>query len=362
MLNHKHCSLLFLFCLGCVPYTVNPEEKYGCSQGLNIRAVRLDDRWALMRNDGKILTAEFYWNCEGFSENLILCSDIGDGNVYLSPEGRTRLRVDGFAEGFSEGLAAVSNKKGLWGYLNKGGEWVINPQFDKAGEFKEGLAAVALDGIHQYINKMGERVLAPRADNYKVDFMQPFHSGAAIIIGTRDGNYLTKGMIDRSGKWIVAPGKFGFTGDFSRGLVAAWTEDGKVGFMNSKGECIIAPAFSDYSRGDFEEGLIAVYVKKHGRKQAGFIDLKGKWVILPKYEAAGQFCCSLAPVSINGKWGYIDKTGKFIIPPMYEYAQSFQAGIAIVGFRDKLRKLREAYINAKGSIIYLKKIVWFIDM
>lgn len=356
MLNHKHCSLLFLFCLVSVPYSVNAENKYGCSQGMNVRAVPLDDRWALMRNDGKILTNEFYSICHEFIDNLTVCGRNKGGWVYLSPDGRIILKVDKFiAENFSEGLAAVENQEGLWGYINKSGEWVINPQFDDAGEFKEGLAAVALNGIHQYINKKGEQVIAPRAENYKVDFLRPFHSGVAIVIGTRNGDYLTKGIIDRSGNWIVAPGKLGFSGDFSQGLIAAGTEDGKVGFMNSKGEFVIAPAFFDYSRGDFDEGLIAVYIKKHSRKEAGFIDFKGKWIILPKYEEAGQFCGGLAPVETNGKWGYIDKTGKFIIPPIYEYAESFQAGIATVRFRDKLGKLREAFVDAKGSIIYLKK-------
>jgi hypothetical protein len=166
------------------------------------------------------------------------------------------------------------------------------------------------------------------------------------------GNQLIKGVVSRSGKWIVIPGKWGFTGDFSNDLVAVWINE-KVGFMNTKGEIVIAPSFSDYSRNSsFEEGLIAVYIKKQDKEDAGFIDTKGNWIIRPHFEQAGQFCEGLAPVQIEGKWGYIDKTGKFVIPPIYEHAGSFDAGIAIVHFRDKLGKLREAYINEKGSMIY----------
>ncbi len=48
------------------------------------------------------------------------------------------------AEVFAEGLAPV--KMGRWGYVDASGKIVINPQFDKADVFSEGLAAVKLGG------------------------------------------------------------------------------------------------------------------------------------------------------------------------------------------------------------------------
>ena len=48
------------------------------------------------------------------------------------------------AGGFAEGLAPV--RMGRWGYVDASGKMQINPQFDKADVFSEGLAAVKLGG------------------------------------------------------------------------------------------------------------------------------------------------------------------------------------------------------------------------
>ena len=48
------------------------------------------------------------------------------------------------AGGFAAGLAPV--RMGRWGYTDASGKMQINPQFDKADVFSEGLAAVKLGG------------------------------------------------------------------------------------------------------------------------------------------------------------------------------------------------------------------------
>ena len=48
------------------------------------------------------------------------------------------------ADVFAEGLAPV--RMGRWGYVDASGKVVINPQFDKADVFSDGLAAVKLGG------------------------------------------------------------------------------------------------------------------------------------------------------------------------------------------------------------------------
>ena len=61
---------------------------------------------------------------------------------------------------FSEGLAAVEID-GKYGFIDKTGKIVINPQFDWAFNFSEGLAAVEIDGKYGYINKAGTVVIYP---------------------------------------------------------------------------------------------------------------------------------------------------------------------------------------------------------
>jgi hypothetical protein len=52
-----------------------------------------------------------------------------------------------FAIGFADGLAVVQigdDRTGKWGYIDKQGKMIINPQFDFAIGFADGLAAVRI--------------------------------------------------------------------------------------------------------------------------------------------------------------------------------------------------------------------------
>ncbi|MDW8288956.1 MAG: WG repeat-containing protein, partial [Flammeovirgaceae bacterium] len=45
-----------------------------------------------------------------------------------------------------------------WGYINERGEFVIQPQFEYAGDFEKGVASVLKNGYNYFINKKGEKV------------------------------------------------------------------------------------------------------------------------------------------------------------------------------------------------------------
>ncbi len=69
------------------------------------------------------------------------------------------------AKRFSEGLAPVKIGD-KWGYIDKTGKYVVNPQFLRAEVFSEGLAWVEMGGEQGYkfgcIDKTGKFVINPR--------------------------------------------------------------------------------------------------------------------------------------------------------------------------------------------------------
>ena len=59
---------------------------------------------------------------------------------------------------FSEGLAAVTDEKGLSGYINYHGELVIPCKYNEARPFENGIANVELDDVSYYIDNKNEFV------------------------------------------------------------------------------------------------------------------------------------------------------------------------------------------------------------
>ncbi|HED6756268.1 TPA: WG repeat-containing protein, partial [Campylobacter coli] len=53
---------------------------------------------------------------------------------------------------------------GQWSFLDKNGEFAIEPKFDNLGVFSEGLAGVGLNGKYGFIDKNGEFVIKPKFD------------------------------------------------------------------------------------------------------------------------------------------------------------------------------------------------------
>ena len=140
-------------------------------------------------------------------------------------------------DGFSEGLAPVK-KGGKWGYVDTAGKFVIQPRFNYAKSFSEGLAAA----------NIGE------------------------------GKW---GYIDHSGKFVI-PAKFSINelygnGEiFSEGLALVYVNDDLV-FIDKGGKTVLKPNVTDVE--GFIDGLAAVKKKyDNGKEERGYINKLGRFV------------------------------------------------------------------------------------
>ena len=186
-----------------------------------------------------------------------------------------------------------------WGYINKKGRFLINPQFAQADYFREGLALVkSLDGKMGFIDKKG---------NYKISAIYkdatPFSEGLAFVVS--DGGYPI--CIDKKGetKFIVKHAKHVYP--FHDGLSKFYCVEGKAGFIDKKGNIVIQTQFEDVS--NFHEGLAAV--KKNNKW--GFINKEGKIIIIPQFEYVSSFDNGIAAFYNGKQWGFINKNGNYKI-------------------------------------------------
>ena len=67
-------------------------------------------------------------------------------------------------------------KKYGYGYIDKSGKVVIEPQFDEERAFSEGLAQVEKDGKWGFIDKSGKVVIEPQ-----FDWVSDFSEGLAKV-------------------------------------------------------------------------------------------------------------------------------------------------------------------------------------
>lgn len=199
-----------------------------------LAAVKTDDGFQFIDHDGKPVTDARFASAEPFSEGFALVSTIASASDSRSVGvffiGRTGIPLSGdvysAAFSFREGLAPVLSG-GKWGYIDRSGRIVIEPQFEAASQFSDGLAAVKTDGVWGYIGLNGQVVIGP-----SFEAAGSFGDGLAPVL--KDGLY---GYIDRTGV-IRIPAEFELAGQF-RGGLAKVLKGSEFHFINRNGDSMI---------------------------------------------------------------------------------------------------------------------------
>ena len=306
---------------------------------------------------------------------------------------QVKLAADAEAGEFHDGLAPVKVGSS-WGYINRTGAWVIPPQFGKASNFSQGLAAVFIKDkkVYAFINRQAKGVLEVDATA-----VGDFHDGIAMVVkGDKCGyidhtgkdvipmvyrfveaRYSSQGVIpvalmfkDKSTaiKWTfvdhknhpVVPEVFDGAKevtdamapvmykvareDNSKEVVDVW------GWLNASGKSFaVKPEYADIE--PFSEGYAHVKLlvdpKSSGpQKQHTFIDNKGKQ-FTQRFDGAGSFSDGLAAVALLSAeskilWGFINSKGELAIAPRFDLASKFSEGLAFTA-RKGVRPFWEPY-------------------
>ena len=224
-------------------------------------------------------------------------------------------------------IVSIEGKKG---FIDNQGEIVIEPKFDHAGHFSDGLAAVQIDGKWGFINTSGEIVIEPRFEQeawpppYFQDGMCAFKAGDKW------------GFITKTGKQAILP-RYDEVSGFSEGLCAVKVDE-KWGYIDQSGKYIIAPRYNYAS--NFTSGLATV--SETHFVHAKLIDITGQIIINDvSLSTTFQDDIGLVRSAPDFLCYYIDKSGKKLIAEGFVFARLFHDGLAAVFIGDKVGSYKE---------------------
>lgn len=192
---------------------------------------------------------------------------------------------------FSGGVYPIETKQGSYSYYKENGA-LWKDGFSFAGTFWDGYLVV-LDGTgYHFMNNKGEQ----------------------------SGGSFEKIAMDELSVGMRQKRFFGMNGN----AYQMYTDSGKAVGSGSWQDAV---PFSETGK----------YAAVENDGKWGFVDTKGNMVIEPQYEAARSFSYGFAAVKSNGKWGFIDTKGKMCIDPVFDEAKD---------------------MNSKGNVFIKQNGIW----
>jgi WG repeat protein len=277
--------------------------------------VKIDGKWGYMDKDGKLVIPTKYSRVTEFNDgNAIVKNKLG--HFIIDKKGNeikvvTEKRITEMRK-FSDGLAAVmlGNKThNRLGYINGQGKLMIKAIYVACGDFKEGVAWVIIDGDKAgFIDKEGEWVIEPKF--FRARDMDPI-SGMARI-RDKDG----WGYTNLNGEVMHLESSKDLR-DYSDSLCMVRINK-KWGYMNVKGEVVISPEFD--AKAYLKINKLKVNPLDLFIPQYNFFSKSGKAnrkILAAQNDGVTPFVDGYATVRVNGRWGVIDKKGQWVLPPIY---------------------------------------------
>lgn len=278
------------------------------------RVVSADGYVGYINEKGEFAVPAQYIDGTSFSHDRAFVVEEGSYPICINKQGDKIFELPQAqgAGGFCEGLALFCVEKSedavLFGFVNEKGEVVVEPQFEVADNFSEGLAMAFSGDYCGFINKKGEFVVKPQ-----FDLADMFSEGLAAVL--KDNSW---GFVNQKGELVVEP-QFNDAGRFHNGLAAVQKADGKWGFINKKGEFVIPAEYQNV--GDFTgEMTLAAKDEEH----FGYLSAKGEFIEPKDYEPGTNFFDGMAIVRKGNLFGFINDKGEITAEPQFDNAYSPQ--------------------------------------
>jgi len=212
--------------------------------------------------------------------------------------------------------APTQGQSGLFGYVDEKGRFVIEPQYEKAFPFQNGVARVKQGDAWILINGKGKRLTRNAYQE-----IGDFRNGVALVsrqeAGKRGPLY---GLIGEKGQEVVKPEYPYFTPDPNHAVFIAGREDAggaggskiAFGILDREGDVVVPIGFTAVR----EQGFKVFAVKTESGKWQAY-NAAGARVFNGAYTDIKDFDEELATVKQDGRWGILHVSGKEVVKPNY---------------------------------------------
>ena len=316
----------------------------------NLAAVEKYGKWGLIDTEGQVILPIEYDAVDYYDGRVMIGTENKYGGspwkwgfIDLETQVVTYMDGDYLSKGYSEGFAIVT-KDGKNGYVDSTGRLVIPAEYEVAGPFSEGLAAVCkeLPFDFAYIDTASNVVIPP--NGYTV--AGEFQNGIAWVC--KDGKW---GAINPQGQ-VVIPLEFDSVGEtHSEGAYFYVSKGGAFGVVDSTGQVVIPLEYDSFLAAAIKYDFFISCTKvgigpvKYGEKY-GCADINGQMVIPAEYDQISNYIKNLAAMQKDGKWGVIDTAGNELVSPEYDERLFFYGDVAIASKAGK-----KGFINTRGEIV-----------
>ncbi len=227
---------------------------------------------------------------------------------------------------------SLFSKERNWSYINEKGEVVFTIKANSVNDFMNGRSRIHTTRLvnnqwvtgYGFINKEG-RIIIPCQYSKAQDFV------AEVTWVKRKGDkYFT--LIDKKGNIIPTNNyeRVGYFFDYQKDICAVY-QNGKMGFINTKGEEVIPCKYTGSS--SFNDGLaIMDLYSETASPKYGFMNKKGVFVIQRQYRQNGitTFDNGLCRVKVGGKMVLINTAGKVVFKTNKGTIQKVNKGLISV--------------------------------
>jgi hypothetical protein len=216
-----------------------------------------------------------------------------------------------------------------------------------------------------YIDKTGHLVIDLHKYDYYSNPLYTESSPVAVVLGSFSCGRAhigctnwSQGTLDQKGNPLFLPkGKYLSLDDYSEGLAMVRESGPRCGYIDLKGNVVIAPQFSDAR--SFSEGLAAVtfsrWIDSRPRPTWFYIDKSGKQCIDGLFEEALEFSEGVARVKLNKKMGVIDKSGRFVVAAKYDMIYPCTCGIIVAREGLLSPDWKKTPTNTRSTLLYFDK-------